>query len=253
MNPAPRTHLTVGITHVGKVRKNNQDSLKIEEISDRETLLVVADGMGGHAGGAEASRIAVDHVMECVLTAHKAAEPSPDKRAVLREAILGAHAQIRTRGQNDRALQGMGTTCVAVHLDGNEALWAHVGDSRIYLHQPGHLELLTRDHSRVQQLVDHGLISPDEARTHPYRNVITQALGPMDKIQVDVGPEPIALGPDEQLLLCSDGLSGMLTDQEITDVLDRHPDAEDAASALIQGALDSGGDDHITVVLGRLA
>lgn len=236
-----------GATNIGRVRAENQDFFAIENLDERRSLCVVADGMGGHKGGAIASELAVRSIVEAF------GGPKLDHDVVLKRfdsAFRSAHDTIRVRSMTDPAsLFGMGTTCVAVYIDGASAWWGHIGDSRIYFHNSSGLKLLTRDHSKVQAMVDAGLISEEAARTHPERNVITMALGATPILEVSRNPEPLELRPGDRLVLCTDGLTGMLTDEQIRAILDREPGVEEACSALVDAALEAGGDDNVTLVI----
>ncbi|MAE71159.1 MAG: hypothetical protein CME06_11920 [Gemmatimonadetes bacterium] len=236
-----------GATDVGKVRAENQDFFAMERFDEARSLYVVADGMGGHNGGEIASELAVRSVVEAF------GGPKLDHDIVRKRfdlAFRSAHDTIRVRSMTDPAsLFGMGTTCVAVYIDGASAWWGHIGDSRIYLHNPSGLKLLTRDHSKTQAMIDAGLISEEAARTHPERNIITMALGATPILEVSRNPEPLQLDPGDRLILCTDGLTGMLTDAQIRAILDRESGAEEACRALIGAALEAGGEDNVTVVI----
>lgn len=222
-------------THTGRVRDLNEDSY----VADPELgLWIVADGMGGHDCGEVASRIAVDFIHEQV----GRGTPLPTAAARAHEVVALAAAQ--GLGQ-----QGMGSTLVALHLDGQHYQVVWVGDSRAYLWHAGRLTQLTRDHSFVQKMVDEGQISNAEAVNHPYRNVITQALGVADLEQVDVGEVTGTLGEGEMILLCSDGLTGEVPEQDIDRVLSGDGDAQTKAQTLVDVALEHGGSDNVTVLL----
>lgn len=236
----PSYIVTAGLTDVGRVRSNNQDS--IGEFIQREPslrLLVVADGMGGHRGGEVASQMAV----EAVRAAFQGGGDSPPE--VLRAALERANQQVNEASQRDRSLNGMGTTCVAMLFGrGGQAWVAHVGDSRAYRLRGGQLTQLTDDHSIVGELVRMGRISAEEARTHPQRNEILRAIGTQETVAVDL--EAVPVQPGDRFLLCSDGLYGMLTDAEIAEVL-RGEGPNDAARILVDRANERGGVDNISV------
>jgi len=245
------SHLVVyGRSETGKVRAENQDCFAIVELDDTRTLCVVADGMGGHMGGEIASALAV----ETITKAFEGPAADADKLgARLDRAFRSAHDVIRVRAMTDPGtLFGMGTTCVAAHLDGARLRWAHVGDSRLYLHDAAGLRLMTRDHSKVQEMVDAGLITSEEARHHPERNVITMALGATPIAEVARNDEPLELRSGERVLLCTDGLSGMLADAEIESILGRETEVDAACDALVEAALEAGGEDNVTVVIAGL-
>jgi PPM family protein phosphatase len=234
-----------GVTHRGQVRARNEDALLLRPARG---LFVVADGMGGHAGGDIASRIAIDVVDD------RMAEPGHDVADRLHAAARAAHEAILKAARADGALSGMGTTLTALQLrpQGAGCVIAHVGDSRAYRIRGPEFTQLTRDQTWVQAQVDAGMLSPDQARRHPYASVLTGALG-IEEGDLDVE----ILEPDCQdgdtFLLCTDGLLARLDDDEIHQILDAHPDLQGAAGALVDAANDAGGPDNITVALIRLA
>lgn len=222
-------------THVGNVREHNEDSYRVDaEIG----LGVLADGMGGHEGGEVASRIVVEQVSNMV----RSGEP-------LAEALVGAHRAVLEAARNGEGRAGMGSTALVAKLNARsfEVVW--VGDSRAYLWANGQLTQITKDHSLVQHLVDQGDITPEEARVHPQRNYITQAIGMSDLNRLEVGRVQGALYRGQQLLLCSDGLSGEVSDAEIAAILDLDLKEQQKVDLLIQKALENGGADNITVLL----
>ena len=236
-----------GATHIGHVRTTNQDSYAIVSLDDRSLLCVVADGMGGHKGGEVASHLATTSFAKAFEGVKIDPAQIPER---LERGMRAANDLIHVRSLTEpNELFGMGTTCVVVLTVAEQVHWVHVGDSRIYCHRPGHLQQLTHDHSRVQEMVDAGIISAAEARVHPERNVITQALGIPLPLEVDHSDPPRELKQSERIMLCTDGLTGMLDDPSIEAILDREPKSDAAVDALIRAALDAGGTDNITVVL----
>lgn len=223
-------------THVGKVRATNQDALVI---SDALQLYGVADGMGGHKGGETASAGCRDAVLQALQ------ERKPGTQA-LREAIETANTALFCQQQEDESLSGMGTTLSLVWLDEKHAYLAHVGDSRVYCLRDGVLRQMTDDHSFVGELVRQGILTPEQAETHPMRNVITRAVGTEACISVDVAREERRAG--DTWLICSDGLYGMMAESAIVDIL-RENAPEKAAELLIGAALEGGGRDNISVVV----
>ncbi|MBA3431686.1 MAG: Stp1/IreP family PP2C-type Ser/Thr phosphatase [Actinobacteria bacterium] len=227
----------VGVrSDVGRVRDGNEDSVVVEE-----SLYAVADGMGGHLGGEVASQTAAGIIHD-----HAEAEASFDRErlvAILREA----NNAIRKRARTDTALEGMGTTCTLLFLDGRKVLIAHVGDSRAYLFRNGELELLTEDHTLVERMVREGRLSPEEAERHPQRNIITRGLGVDDNVEIDT--KVIELQDRDRLLLCSDGLTSMLDRRSIGEALKDETDPQEAADRLVALANEAGGEDNITVVV----
>jgi PPM family protein phosphatase len=228
-----------GATDAGKVRANNEDALLVGEGRD-ETLFVVADGIGGFEAGEVASRIAVDVLREL--------EPGASFEAAIREA----NRRILAVGRGDERLSGMGTTIVATRFGGTReepvAEIAHVGDSRVYLLRGGSLRPLTEDHSLVAELVRSGDLTRDQAAEHPQKNLITRALGAEEEVEVDTVVLPVEAG--DRLLLCSDGLTDMLPEANIGEILADSPgDPEKPARTLVSAALDAGGSDNVTVVV----
>ena len=226
-------------THVGQVRSINQDAPMIVADDD---LYGVADGMGGHQGGEVASAMAVE------LTRTHAAAPTLD---ALKEAVRMANRAIFEKAGGDRELHGMGTTMVAVRLvegpEGDEIAWVNVGDSRVYLLRDDRLVQLSEDHSLVEDLVRDGQISPEEAAVHPQRNILTRALG----IDLDVNVDGNTVLPftGDRFLLCSDGLFNEVSTDDMTTVLRRLEDPDEAATELVRLANEGGGRDNITVVV----
>jgi protein phosphatase len=222
--------MAVGVaTDIGRVREKNEDSYLVEE-----PLFAVADGMGGHKGGDVASQLALETIE---------GEPAADLAKRLRDA----NAAVFERSQSDRSVSGMGTTVTAVVVDGTSALFAHVGDSRAYLLRAGDLRQLTDDHTLVARMVKSGEITEAEAEVHPHRSVLTRALGTEPDVIVD--EFDVALTDGDRLLLCSDGLTGMVTEEQIVAILSAAPDPQDAANRLVRAANRAGGVDNITVVV----
>ena len=221
-------------TDVGCVRDHNEDSLVV-----KPPLFVVADGMGGHAAGEVASEIAVQTIADL-------APAGPDAEA-LGAAVEEANAAILKAAREGRGREGMGTTCTAAMLEGERLVIAQVGDSRAYLLHQGTLQQLTRDHSLVADMIEAGQITPEEARNHPNRSVITRALGSTPDTRPDLYEINVETG--DRLLLCSDGLTTMLHDDEIEAVLARCHDPQRAAAQLVNEAIAAGGYDNVTVVV----
>jgi serine/threonine protein phosphatase PrpC len=242
------------VSDVGRKRKGNEDSLFL---NPDQRLFVVADGMGGHAAGEVASKVAVDSINEFVcLTGGDEEITWPfglDENISydgnrLKTAIRHANRKVLEATKEKSEYEGMATTVAAVLVDGDMANIGHVGDSRIYLFSEGALSLLTSDHSWVNEQIQSGVISPDQARSHPLRNVVTRALGGKTDLAVDM--QVRKMKPGEILLLCSDGLTTMVPDEEIEQVLkENEVDLKGAADALVDTANEHGGEDNITVVL----
>jgi serine/threonine protein phosphatase PrpC len=233
-------------TDVGRVRPANEDYV----FADADAgLLIVADGMGGHAAGEVASSIAAQTIAAFLRgTMPDSVTLLLDAPRLLSEAVRRADAAIRERAAADPALTGMGTTVVVAVFRGNDIALAHVGDSRAYLLREGRLERVTRDHSLVARMVDAGTITAAEARRHHMRNVITRSLGFEGNAEAEVQSLPWARG--DVLLLCTDGLTGMLEDEEIEGLLAGcGEDLPAGARALIDAANSHGGTDNVSVVL----
>ena len=231
-------------TDIGRKRKANEDFFAVDEVRQ---IYVVADGLGGHVAGRTASEAASFRF--CTAMRKFAHQPPLD---ALRMAFHEAHAAIEERVAREPELAGMGTTLVVLWLRGAEAVIGHAGDSRIYLLRGGGIYRLTHDHSLVSEMVFCGQLTPERARTHPQRHFITRALG------VSGAPEPdtarFGVEPGDTFMLCSDGISATIDDDEIRDVLhDAKCDLDQAAEALIGLANERGGDDNATLVLVSVA
>lgn len=224
---------------VGLVRSNNQDSGYAGA-----NLLVLADGMGGPAGGDIASSVAIAHLVPLDTDSHPAESMLP----LLREALMDAHDELSDRSSRDKDLRGLGTTCIALMRSGNKLAMVHIGDSRAYVLRGTTLTQVTTDHSFVQYLVETGQITPEEAEHHPNRNVVLKILG---DAQADVSPDETMreaiLG--DRWLLCSDGLSGVVSPDTIGNVLAEVTDPGECAEALTRLALRAGGPDNITCIV----
>jgi protein phosphatase len=226
------------LSDVGRARQGNEDNY-----FERDPVFAVADGMGGARAGEVASGIAVETFEE---------EPAPDAAPEERLAAIAhaANRRIYDLAQEDSSHAGMGTTFTAAMLAGNEIAVGHVGDSRLYRYRDGELERLTHDHSLVEEFVRQGKLTPEEAEVHPQRSIITRALGPEPDVEVDTFTYPARAG--DVYLANSDGLTGMISENEITQILERRESLEDAAKKLIDAANANGGRDNITVVLFRV-
>ena len=243
-------NFTVGhLTDVGKAREANEDNYAIPPenlpqvaIDQKGLLYFVADGMGGHKGGQHASSLAKQLVMDAYYQA-----PSQDIRQSLDYAIRAANAEIHRQSQTNPIYHGMGTTIVAVVVHGNRLVIAHVGDSRAYLIRQGAIQQLTPDHSFIAEGLRDGTITPDEVNTHPYRGVITRALGGKADVQPDF--REIPLHQDDAILLCSDGLSNMVGDQEMLALVERNGSAQGTVQELVDLANQRGGLDNITAIV----
>jgi serine/threonine protein phosphatase PrpC len=242
-----------GLTDVGCLRPNNEDSYGYWEPSNDTAFLsegrlaIVADGMGGHEGGQEASRIAVETIPQVYASLSGA---SPSER--LAAAFRAAHEQIILFGQTHPELQGLGTTCTAVALVGGALSFAHMGDSRLYLIRDSRLQRLTRDHTYVGRLLEYGIIGAEEAAIHPNRNILLRALGVGEQIEPELSSEPIALRRGDVIVLCTDGLWSMVSEEELSADI-AHRDLDEACRLLVEAVKQRGGPDNITLQILRLS
>ena len=230
-------------TDVGRQRQDNQDNMSWLSLGGGE-LFIVADGMGGEAGGRMAADMAIAAIKESF---EKGGLPVIQ---LLKTSIEEANRRIHATGSSgDLKYHKMGTTVVVLFIKDDKAYIAHIGDSRIYRYRMGRLERLTKDHSQVQQLVDMGLIKPEDAEDHPDANVITRSLGSKPVVEVDIRPEPETILPGDKFLLCTDGLSSLVSDREIQAILAQQHPVTPTCDLLIQTALNKGGHDNVTVQL----
>ena len=262
-----------GVTDAGYVRDRNEDHFLIAELTKtlhaQQTslrqpevmeahqhghLFVVADGMGGHAGGEVASRLATETIEEFMLDALKwfmdlrADDENDEVIAKLQAALKEADAEIIRAAEKRPKLQGMGTTLTLAFFLRGELFVAHAGDSRASLFRHGHLARLTRDHTLAAELVRRGELAPEKVATHKLRHVVTNIVGgPTPGVVAEVAHATVE--PGDRLLLCTDGLSDMVPDAEIAELMRAHPDPEDSCHALMAEALDRGGNDNVTVVV----
>ena len=225
-------------TDTGRQRRENEDSAFA-----RAPVFVVADGMGGAQAGEVASRIAVEAFEQGLPDSG-----SPEERLATR--VREANAQIYERSRADRGRAGMGTTLTAAYVDDTHVAIAHVGDSRAYLFRDGTLQRLTQDHSLVDELVRRGKLTEEQAAEHPQRSIITRALGPEPDVEVDTWTYPARAG--DVVLMCSDGLTSMISEERVKATLVEHDNLDEAGDALIREANEAGGRDNITVILFRL-
>ena len=228
-------------THIGKVRASNQDAILV--CPGKYGIYGVADGMGGHKAGDVASKIAVE-VTEKAL---KNARPSI---ALLRSAIQEVNLAIYREQLQNPDFSGMGTTMTVIWEDDERVLLGHVGDSRAYRVREKSIRQISQDHSMVAEMVRRGFLTEEEARVHPYRNIITRALGTDETVEVDA--EELDKRPGDLYLLCSDGLSEYVQNESLLYILRKHPSLEEAADVLLNMALEGGGRDNISVVLAEV-
>ncbi len=230
-----------GKTDKGLVRKENEDAFCIEKDLG---LLAIADGMGGHASGEVASKMAIEILRDSL---KKEGEPLPDR---LNSGVKLANKMIYEASRSQSQLNGMGTTLTAVQLDGNRLSIAHVGDSRAYLIRGGVIEQLTDDHTIVSEQVARGMITREEAARSDMRNILSKALGIAPEVDVDM--EELTVSEGDQLVLCSDGLSELISDDEILSEVQSSNRPDKACDELVNLANQRGGEDNITVIVAYL-
>ena len=232
------------ITDVGKRRELNEDYIYTSDkmIGNLSNLFIVADGMGGHNAGDYASRYTVEKVIETV----EELENERDIEEIMQEAIYRANAYIYEKARTDIKLSGMGTTLVIASIKNQEVLVANIGDSRMYVINKN-ITQITKDHSLVEEMVTMGGLDKEAARNHPDKNIITRAIGVKELILADFFE--VRLEKEDKILLCTDGLTNMLRDDEIHHIIQSNKDVEAAARALIAAANENGGRDNIAVVL----
>ena len=233
------------ITDIGRKRELNEDYIYTsgQPIGALPNLFIVADGMGGHKAGDYASMHTVDRFVEVI---RELGEEHGVQDAI-NEAVTAANAYIYQRSRENSNLSGMGTTLVLASCIGNEAIVANIGDSRLYLVNDDAMTQITRDHSLVEEMVTLGGIDREMARNHPDKNIITRAVGVKEKVAADFFEVDLTKG--DKLLLCSDGLTNMLRDEEIYKIIQNNKELEQAAKALVDAANENGGRDNIAVVL----
>ena len=232
------------VTDVGQKRRENQDYVYASEqpIGNLPNLFVVADGMGGHNAGDFASRCAVSVMVESVKR-----DMSFNPIKIIRHAIETANEQVCVQADLDPQKSGMGTTLVAVTVVGHYAYVANVGDSRLYLSDSHDIVQITRDHSWIAEMVRRGEISREEARNHPDKNIITRAVGTGPSVRIDFFD--VELEEETRILMCSDGLSNMVSDDTIQEILCASDDIEKSAESLVALANENGGRDNISVII----
>ncbi len=256
----------VGVTDVGRERSHNEDCIaSVPELG----LAVLADGMGGYRAGEVASAIAVSMITDAIRSGDptgesgaraqtgravgpegNAPEPASEQGALLRQAIIQANAAICRTAKTQPQCKGMGTTVVAALFDDDRIILAHVGDSRAYRLRSGQLERLTTDHSLLQELVEKGFYTEEEAEEAGNRNLVTRAIGIEEEVEPDIAEIPVETG--DLFLMCSDGLTDLVSDEEIRIVLTGHTDRlEDGARALVELANAHGGKDNVSVILAQ--
>lgn len=236
-----RRFIAAGTSDVGRVREGNEDAYLVAD-----SVVAVADGMGGHLAGEVASSTALEPLRELD---GRVFPDASDALAALRDAVVAANQTVVQMAADEPSYRGMGTTLTAALLEGRRLHVAHVGDSRAYLFRDGTFSQLTDDHTFVQHLIDEGQITREEAANHPQRSMITRAIGVSEEIDVDA--MTLDLQPDDVVLLCSDGLTGPVSDEDIAGVLEAADDLEGSLDQLIEMANEAGGPDNITAVILR--
>ena len=234
------------LTDTGAVRRNNQDAFAHGTISDSLSWAVVCDGMGGANGGDYASRTAVGVLSNVITRGLTDDKNEIDIPQLLMSAITAANISVYEASKMEPQLAGMGTTVVAVVAKNNDITIAHAGDSRAYVIDSSGIRQITTDHSLVQEMVDSGEITEDEARVHPRKNIITRALGVTDEIEIDLNT--CVLEDDSTVLICSDGLTNFVEDARIKEIIDSLREDE-VPKALVDEANENGGGDNITAVI----
>ncbi|MCA9322661.1 MAG: Stp1/IreP family PP2C-type Ser/Thr phosphatase [Planctomycetes bacterium] len=234
-------------TDVGRVRSENQDHYCVLEPDGSDagrrkgSLVVVADGMGGHTGGTVASHTAVDAIEE----AFKASE-LVSMHEILESLIIAGNRAVRTKAEANPQMRDMGTTCVSLLARGRHVVVAHLGDSRCYMFRGDRAEIVTRDHTYLNELVDIGLLTPEQAEGHPDKNIITRCVGMSAKLEIEFNHRVVE--PGDAFLMCSDGLSNFVKTDELLQLISKHS-AEETCARLVKLANDRGGDDNITVAV----
>jgi PPM family protein phosphatase len=246
---SPSQKLRIRITQrsdVGKVRSENQDFAVVSEAEEpKRALMIVADGMGGHRGGAAASRLASTAARDSFFSSEAPLDPP----LALRKALEEGNRKVYSEAQSNPDLRGMGTTCSALAIVEDRAWFAHVGDSRVYLVREGRTHQLTEDHSLVATMVKEGLLTRAEAEVHPRRNVLQRSMGVGSEVEIDVS-HPLDLQAGDTFVLCSDGLHGLVKEKEIAEIATLP--LQQAASEYIRRALERGAPDNVTVIVARV-
>lgn len=238
-----------GLTDVGRLRTDNQDTWLSEEIGENRAVFVVCDGMGGALAGNVASGLAAEVFLKHLRDYIRPEMSEKYARSILLNAVNFANYEVYRSASENPSYAGMGTTLVGGFLQHGTAMLANVGDSRAYHVDPQKISRVTRDHSVIEELIERGNITPEQARRHPHRHLITRALGTEERVRADF--YPLTLAQDEMLLLCSDGLSGMLEDSALFDTCHTYGEPEECARRLVDAANNAGGHDNVTVLLLR--
>ena len=235
-----------GASNIGKVRKDNQDSYLFDTVDENTGFAVVCDGMGGVSGGKTASSNAVN-IFSSNLKELEAGCTESQLKDIFSQAIDSANKEIFEKGSKSEELKGMGTTLVSAVISNNTAYFLNIGDSRAYLIRKGVITRITRDHSAVQEMIDQGILTENQARNHPNKNIITRALGVNEHIEFDFFKHE--LEENDIIVLCTDGITNYVADLEINFEIAKHQYIESVAQKLIELANSRGGADNSTVVI----
>ena len=235
-----------GLSDVGRVRANNEDSFRFEKLGEEQAVFVVCDGMGGAQAGQVASSVASSVFIEQLRSYVREKMTVRYMESTLRNAVTFASHDTYQKANSEEQFYGMGTTLVGGIYHEGQVMLANIGDSRAYILDENGLRKVTRDHSLVEELIQHGEITEEQARNHPRRNIITRALGPERRPKPDI--YPLTLEKGQKLLLCSDGLTGMLETEEIKELLMKE-DVSEVCRGLVDAANENGGTDNITVLI----
>ena len=235
---------TFSLTDIGRIRESNQDFFFTSEqpVGALPNLFLVADGMGGHNAGDYASRFTVETIVS-LIPMYKTEDP----RSLMTQAILETNRRLFAEAEADPRFQGMGTTLVALTVVGDKAVVANIGDSRLYVIGDHEIRQITRDHSLVQEMVQRGEMSPREAKRHPDKNIITRAIGADPSVAIDFFEYRLRGG--DEILMCTDGLTNMVDDEQIRRIITGQRDAAEKATRLVERANENGGRDNVTVVV----
>lgn len=235
-----------GITDKGKLRPNNEDAFFMPDNNEEPLVFIVADGMGGHNGGEIASRIAVDEISSYLYNNKEKLYKEDEIKELIKEGFYFANKKILEKSYNDSECVGMGTTSTVAVIVQKKLFIGHIGDCRLYIIRNQSINQITKDHSLVWELMEQGKINFEEMKLHPMKHIITKALGIEEFSDPDI--LKVYLEKGDVILICSDGLTSMLSDSEIKDVVEKHKDPEEICKELVNFANEKGGYDNITVV-----
>lgn len=238
---------SAGKSDIGRVRTTNQDAYHIGKLSSDMAWSVVCDGMGGANGGNVASLVAVGAISANMERNYNPTKPDSSIHSLITTAVINANALVYQKSKQTPDLSGMGTTVVLTVIKNDMAYIAHVGDSRAYHIGKGMIRQITKDHTMVQYLIETGELTPEEAKDHPKKHLITRAVGVEESVSVDYNETELKKG--DKVLICSDGLSNLVTEEEILSVVNKNNAVSDAVDILINLANERGGNDNVTIVI----